>query len=87
MVEARGNVVGGTPSQYTTGYVYDNTDHLTTVTSPLGHVTGRAFDNAGVLSSTTDANGHVTSYGYDASNHLTSVTAPDPDGAGAWLRR
>ncbi len=83
MVEPRGNVVGGTPSQYTTTYTYDSNDHLTTLTTPLGHVTSWAFDPAGMLSSTTDANSHTTSYGYDASNHLTSVTAPDPDGAGA----
>ena len=93
-VEPRGNVTGGTPSDYTTTYDYDNADHLTKVTAPDPDGTGPqtapvmqwAYDPAGNLQTATDANSHATDYGYDAANHLTSVTAPDPDGAGPLTR-
>lgn len=82
MVEPRGNVSGGTPSLYTTSYVFDNNDNATSLTTPLGHVTSWVYDNAGRLTSITDANTRVTGYGYNAADRLTTITAPDPDGGG-----
>jgi RHS repeat-associated protein len=76
-VDARGNVAGSDPSQYTTTLTYDNADHLLTRTDPLNHTTTSTYDPAGNLLSVKDANNHTTVYGYDAANHLTSVTAPD----------
>jgi len=76
-VEARGNVQGGTPGDYTWTYTYDNADNLRTVTDPLNHTTTYVWDPAGNLSSREDANHHVTGYEYDEANDLTIVTAPD----------
>jgi RHS repeat-associated protein len=75
-VDPRGNVFGGTPSDYTTTYTYDNADNKLTETDPNGHTTTWVYDPAGNLSSVTDANNNETTYGYDAADELTSVTAP-----------
>lgn len=77
LVEPRGNVTGGVPSDYTSTFGYDNADHLISRIDPLAHETKQAYDLAGYLSSRTDANNRATVYGYDAANHLTSVRAPD----------
>ncbi|MDQ5821251.1 MAG: DUF6531 domain-containing protein [Actinomycetota bacterium] len=77
LVEPRGNVTGGVPSDYTWTYGYDNADHLISQIGPLAHETKLGYDPAGYLASRTDANNRATVYGYDAANHLTSVRAPD----------
>jgi RHS repeat-associated protein len=76
-VDARGNVPGADPSQYTTTFTYDDSDHLLTKTDPLNHPITYTYDPVGNRKSTTDSNTHMTEYGYDAANHLTTVTAPD----------
>ncbi|MGC8634204.1 MAG: RHS repeat-associated core domain-containing protein [Candidatus Limnocylindrales bacterium] len=72
-VDPRGNVAGGNPAQYTTGFAYEAANDLVATTDPLGHVTRTAYDPAGNRTSVTDPNGHTTTYGYDAANHLVSV--------------
>ena len=74
MVDPRGNVVGGNPSQYTTTYVFDGLDRLRSTTTPLGHVFAIGYDPVGNRISVTDANNHATAFGYDNANHLTLVT-------------
>jgi RHS repeat-associated protein len=77
LVEPRGNVAGGDPSQYTTNFTHDEADHVRTTTTPLGHVTRVDYDPAGNRTLVTDANNHTTGYEYDEANHLTAVIDAD----------
>jgi RHS repeat-associated protein len=77
LIEARGNVTGGTPSDYTWVYTYNNANQLLTQTDPLNHLTTLTYDAVGNLKTWTDANNHTTTYDYDPANHLQSVKAPD----------
>jgi RHS repeat-associated protein len=82
LVEARGNVAGANPLDFTWTYEYNDANQLELQIDPLGNETTLEYDPAGNLLFREDAKLHRTSYGYDEANHLTSVTAPDPDGAG-----
>ena len=73
-VTPRGNVSGGTPSDYTWAYGYDNNGNLTSVTDPLGHETDYGYDVDNRRTSVTDPLGHETDYGYDANDNITSTT-------------
>jgi RHS repeat-associated protein len=77
MVSPRGNVTGGTPSQYTTSYVYDALSRVTSTTDPLGHSSSRAYDGDSNVTSSTDGKNNTTSYTYDADNELTKITRAD----------
>ena len=77
VVSPRGNVAGGTPSQYTTTWTRDNAGNPLTVTDPLGHVTTQVYDADGNLTSVTDAGGHTTSTTYDADSEPTTVMRAD----------
>jgi len=72
-----GNVTGGTPSQYTTGYMTNAFGNPLTVTDPLSHVTTYGYDANQNRTSVIDANMHATTYGYDFDNELTLMTRPD----------
>jgi len=75
-VEARGNVGGANPADYTTTWTYDDPARRVTVTDPLGDATATVSDPVGNTISVTDANNHTTSFGYDEANHLRTVTDP-----------
>lgn len=78
MVAPKGNVSGGTPSQYTTTFSgYTPLGDLKVVTDPLGHTVQRNYDaNRNVISS-TDGDNHTTLYEYDDVDQLTTVRRPD----------
>jgi len=57
-------------------FVYDQLDHLTSMTDPTG-TTANSYDAAGRLTGTTDSNGFQVSYQYDAPGNLTTLTYPD----------
>lgn len=71
-----GNVSGGTPSNFTTTFVYDAAGHRTKVTDPLGHATSYAYDEAGRVTSRTAPGGGVTKYAYDGDNNVVTRTDP-----------
>jgi RHS repeat-associated protein len=77
MVSPRGNVQGGTPSQYTTSYTYDPLGRLTLTTDPLSHTSSQTYDGNSNLTSSTDGRNNTTNYTYDADNELTKITRPD----------
>ncbi|HVD02208.1 MAG TPA: LamG-like jellyroll fold domain-containing protein [Candidatus Dormibacteraeota bacterium] len=76
-VSPLGNVTGGNPSQYTTGYTANAFGDVLTVTDPLSHVTTYAYDPNRNRTSVTDANNHTTSSAFDYDNELTLLTRPD----------
>ncbi len=83
-VDPKGNVPGGTQSQFTTTYDHDNfgrvtatKDPLWTSTNPTAHRTTTTYDANGNQTATTDGNGRTTSFSYDAANEATTTTKPD----------
>jgi len=74
LVEPRGNVAGGNPSQYTTTFTYDAAGNVLTKSDPLGQITTSTYDQVGNKLMLVDANQHTTPYSYDSANHLTTVT-------------
>jgi RHS repeat-associated protein len=82
MVEPRGNVAGGTPSDYTWAYAYDEAGNRTRVTDPLGNHADYGYDPVNDLSQLTDQRGNATSFSYDAMNRLWKVTPPAAGGTG-----
>jgi RHS repeat-associated protein len=62
-----------------TGFTYDATGNLLTMTNALGHVTTFAsYDANGRPGSMTDPNGAVTLFAYDALGRLVSTNRKDP---------
>jgi len=53
---------------------YDDLNHVTTITDPMGRVTYRKSDRLGRLTEETDTAGTLTRHTYDELNRLTSVT-------------
>lgn len=76
-VSPRGNVSGGTPSDYQTTYGYNTADELATITNPLGAVTTYGYDSAGDRTTSKDANGNITTDAYNDLGAIISVTNPD----------
>lgn len=76
-IDPRGYASGHVPADYTWHFAYDEADHLTTTTSPLGYATISTFDPVGNLDTVQDAKGRVTDYEYDELNRLVRVTPPD----------
>jgi YD repeat-containing protein len=76
MVEPRGNITGGTPSDYTWTYGYDEAGNRTSVTDPLGNHTDYAYDAVNELTQVTDQRGNATALTYDVLNRLWKVTPP-----------
>jgi RHS repeat-associated protein len=58
-------------------FAYDEPDHDTIVTDPLGRATTYNYDSELRLVSETDALGNTISYVYDADNNRTQVTDKD----------
>ena len=76
-VSPRGNVSGGTASQFTTAYSYNPFGEPVTITDQRGHQTKYAYDGNGNRTQVTDANNHLTGYTYDPDNELTKITRAD----------
>ncbi len=76
MVEPRGNIAGGTPSQYTWTYAYDEAGNRTRVTDPLTNHVDYAYDAVDNLTQITDQRGNPTAFAYDALSRLWKVTPP-----------
>ena len=55
-------------------FAYDEPNHKTLVTDPLGRVTTYQYDAEARLTTITDALNQTASYTYDADNNRTSVT-------------
>ena len=86
--DPRGNVSGGTTSNYRTQWSYDNGDNLTSVTNARGKTISYTYDDAGRRHTMVTPDG-TTTYDYDNADRLTSTTDPnagvetrtyDPDG-------
>ena len=75
-VEARGNVDGADPADYTTRYAYDPAGNLTTVTDALGATSTFGYDAVNRVVRSTDKDANATSYAYDDANRLTKVAGP-----------
>jgi|GEM_PF-959907 len=79
MVDPNGNAQGGTPSQHTWTYAYDNEDRLLSLSAPAPVpggsplVTQYQYDAVGNRTVVIDANGQVTKYGYDERDSLDEV--------------
>lgn len=82
MVEPRGNLVGGDPTQYTWAYQYDEAGNRTRVTDPLGNYIQYGYDAVDNASQVTDERGNATAFTYDALNRLWKVTPPAAGGTG-----
>jgi RHS repeat-associated protein len=76
-VEARGNVIGADPAQYTTTTTYNGLDQILTNTDPLGHPVMATYDLVGNRLTVQDANLHTTTWSYDFANHLASAKDAD----------
>lgn len=76
MVEARGNVTGGTPSEYTWAYQFDENGNRTRVTDPLGNQLNYEYNALGDVTKITDQRGNETTFSYDVMNRLQRVTPP-----------
>ncbi|WP_159399830.1 DUF6531 domain-containing protein [Streptomyces alboflavus] len=75
--DARGNVAGAKPEDYTTQYAYDLAGHNTTVTDPLGNKATTQYNTLGQVSARIAANDKRTGYGYNELGQLETVTAAD----------
>ena len=82
MVEARGNVGGGTPTDYTWTYQYDEAGNRTRITDPLGNQTQYGYDAINKLIQVTDQRGNATDFAYDVLNRLWKVTPPAAGASG-----
>jgi RHS repeat-associated protein len=82
MVEPRGNVAGGTPSQYTWSYEYDPGGNRTRVVDPLGNDVDYGFDAVDNLTQVTDQRNNATAFTYDDLNRLWKLTPPAAGGTG-----
>jgi RHS repeat-associated protein len=76
-VSPRGNVSGGTPSQFTTTFTRDDMGRVLTVSDPLGHVTTNTYDGDGNLTSVKDPDNRLTQTTYNPDNQVTMVTRND----------
>jgi RHS repeat-associated protein len=76
-VAPKGNVVGGTASDYTTTTSFNAYGDLLTLTDPHGRRTVRTYDNARNVLTVEDAEHRTTTYTYDDAGRLKSVTRPD----------
>jgi RHS repeat-associated protein len=74
-VDPRGNATGGTPSDYTTTWTYNDANQVASVTNARNHTTTYSYDPAGNLLAMRTPDG-LTSYGYDDANQLTSIEDP-----------
>lgn len=81
-VSPKGNVTGGTPSQYTTTIVPNAYGDPTTVTDPLGHQTIYGYDADRNTTSVKDGRLNTTTNSYDNDNELTGVSRPDGSALG-----
>lgn len=81
VVEARGNVTGANPADYTTTYTYDAAGHRLSEQDALGNETTFGYDDAGNLKTVTRAVGtpraQTWSYDYNAADERVKETAPD----------
>jgi RHS repeat-associated protein len=59
-----------------TSYSYDDTNHITTITDPLGGVTKHYYDASKRLIKTVNALGYSTAFTYDTGNNVLTVTNP-----------
>ena len=82
MVEPRGNVSGGTPTDYDWKYLYDGAGNRTRVEDPLGNQTNYAYDAVNNLTQVTDQRGNAIAYSYDVLNRLWKVTPPAAGASG-----
>jgi RHS repeat-associated protein len=76
MVDARGNVAGASPADFTTSFLYDEVGNQVQVTDPLGLVTKQVFDRVGNVTTSTNAKNLSTTFLFDSMNRTTRVTAP-----------
>jgi RHS repeat-associated protein len=76
MVEARGNISGATPTDYTWAYAYDANDNRTKITDPLGNEIAYEYNALGDVTKITDQRGNETTFTYDVMNRLSKVTPP-----------
>jgi YD repeat-containing protein len=76
MVDARGNVAGANPADFTTSFLYDEAGNQVQVTDPLGLVTKQVFDRVGNVATSTNAKNLNTTFLFDSMNRTTRVTAP-----------
>jgi RHS repeat-associated protein len=74
LVEPNGNVVGGTPSDWTSTFGYDNTGNRTSEAHPDGGTRQIAYDALNRPIEWRDALNHVTSVEYDANDNVTERT-------------
>lgn len=82
MVSPRGNVVGGTPANFTTSYEYTSFGDVKKITDPLGNFVQKTFDgNRNVLTEQdpnhTVGSPRITTYVYDAVDQLLEIQRPD----------
>ncbi len=84
VVSPKGNVAGGTPSQYTTiiernafGQPTAVKDPLWSSGTPTAHKTVTVYDANGNATSTTDGLGKTTTYTYNPAGELLTTTRPD----------
>lgn len=83
-VSPRGNITGGTPSEYTTTFGHDafgrttlTRDPLWVAATPTQHQTVQSYDADGNLASSTDGNNHAATFVYSAAGELTETHRPD----------
>ncbi|MEU9712624.1 DUF6531 domain-containing protein [Streptomyces sp. NPDC047967] len=76
LTDARGNLDGADPADFTTRFTYDEAGRVRTTTDPKGNVTENTYDAAGNLETVTDAERKVTTYAYDEANRLIQITDP-----------
>lgn len=77
--DARGNVPGALPADYTSTIAYDANGRPLVTTDPLGHATTTTYDALGRARTVTDPAGKATTTAYDPIGRVTQVT--DPNGA------
>jgi RHS repeat-associated protein len=63
-------------SGQTTGFGYDNTKRVTTVTQPLGRVSRYAYDTDGSVTKLTNPLGQEVTLTWSADRHVTKVVEP-----------
>jgi RHS repeat-associated protein len=83
MVEPRGNVSGGTPSDYRWTYEYDENGNRARVVDPLGNAIAYEYNAGGDVTKITDQRGNETTFGYDVLNRIEKVTPPAAGASGS----